>query len=147
MHIYLQLLIADVRWGPYTADRFSSYRTRQIPRFCSRWLNQCMEHLDAFTASWSGENNWLFPPPCIILRVMKHLQFSGANGTSVAPMLTSVPWWPLLTYDGINFRPEVIDYIVIEPQPNMFLPAVSGCVVFGSGPPTFKLLRLRICFS
>ena len=27
---------ADVRWGPHSIDRFSSFRTRQIPRFCSR---------------------------------------------------------------------------------------------------------------
>ena len=106
-----------------------------------------MEYLDAFTASWSGENNWLFPPSCVIPRVLKHSQFSGANGTLVAPMWASASWWPLLTYDSINFRPEIIYCIVIEPQPSMFLPAVPGCVVFGSDPPTFKLLLLMICFS
>ena len=25
----------DILWGPHTVDRFSSFRTRQIPRFCS----------------------------------------------------------------------------------------------------------------
>ena len=139
--------VADVRWGPHTIDRFSSFKTRQIPRFSSRWLNPCMEYLDAFTVSWSGENNWLFPPPCIIPRVLKHLQFSHTNGTLVAPLWTSAPWWPLLTYDGLTFRPEVVDCIVIEPQPNMFIPAVPGSVIFGSESSTFKLLLLRICFA
>ena len=139
--------IADVRWDPHTIDRFSSFKTRQIPRFSSRWLNPCMEYLDASTASWSGQNNWLFPPLCIIPRVLKNLQFSHANGTLVAPLWTSAPWWPLLTYDGLTFRPEVVDCIVIEPQPNMFIPAVPGSVIFGSEPPTFKLLLLRICFA
>ena len=139
----LVFAVADVRWGLHTVDRFSSYRTRQIPRFCSRWLNPCVEYLDAFTASWSAENNWLFPPLCIMPRILKHLQFGDADGTLVAPMWTKAPWWPLLTYDGINFRP---DCIAIEPQPNMFLPAILGFVVFGSDPPTFKLLLLRICF-
>ena len=48
----------------------------------------------------------------------------------------------------LNFRPEIIACItVIEPQPNMFLPAVPGSVIFGSDVPTFKPLLLRTCFS
>ena len=88
---------ADLRWGPHSIDRFSSFKTRQVPRFCSRWLNPLMEYLDAFTASWQNENNWLFPPPYLIPKVLKHLEFSKAAGTLVAPMWTSAIWWPLLT--------------------------------------------------
>ena len=53
----------DILWGPHTIDRFSSYRTRQVPRFCSRFPNPDTEAIDAFSVVWSGENNWLFPPP------------------------------------------------------------------------------------
>ena len=28
---------ADIRWGPHTVDRFNSFGTRQILRFCSHW--------------------------------------------------------------------------------------------------------------
>ena len=59
-----------------------------------------MEYLDVFTASWQNENNWLFPPPYLIPKVLKHLEFSKAKGTLVAPMWTSAIWWPLLTCDG-----------------------------------------------
>lgn len=52
----------DILWGPHTVDRFSTFKTRQVPRFCSRWLNPCAEGIDAFTLSWAGENNWMFPP-------------------------------------------------------------------------------------
>ena len=38
---------ADTLWGPHTIDCFSSFKTRQVRRFCSRWLNHCMELLDA----------------------------------------------------------------------------------------------------
>ena len=60
LNLYL-FAVADVRWGLHTFDRFVSFKTMQIPRFSSRWLNLSMEYLDVFTASWSGENNWLFP--------------------------------------------------------------------------------------
>ena len=43
--------------------------------------------------------------------------------------------------------PEIVDCIVIEPQPNMSIHAVPGLVIFGSEPPTIKLLLLRICFG
>ena len=59
--------VADMRWGAHTFKRFSSFKTRQIPRFSSCWLNPCMKYLDAFSANWSGENNWLFPPLVLYL--------------------------------------------------------------------------------
>ena len=31
--------VLDVMWGPHSTDRFSSFHTRQIPRFCSRWAS------------------------------------------------------------------------------------------------------------
>ena len=136
----------DVRWGLHSIDRFSSFRTRQIPRFCIRWLNPCIEYLDAFTASWNNENNWLFPPSYIIPRVLKHLKSSSADATLVAPLWRSAPWWPLLTYDGVFFRHEVIDYFIIDPQENMFIPAVPGITLFGQDIPNFRLLLLRLCF-
>ena len=76
---------ADILWGPHTVDCFSSFKTRQVPRFCSRWLNPCMEVLDAFSVRWSRENNWLFPPPYLIPKVLRHLQWSSADGTLVVP--------------------------------------------------------------
>ena len=79
----------DARWGPHSIDRFSSFKTCQVPCFCSRWLNPLMEYLDAFTESWQSENNWLFPLPYLIPKVLKHLEFSKASGTLVAPMWTS----------------------------------------------------------
>ena len=63
----------DILWGPHTVDRFSSYKTQQIPHFYSRWLNPCTEAVDAFTVSWRGENNWVFPPPFLIPKMISHM--------------------------------------------------------------------------
>ena len=138
--------VADIIWGPHTIDRFSSFKRRQVPRFYSRWLSPFMEHLDAFSASWQGENNWLFPPPSIASWVIKHLMFSKADATLVVPFWPSAPWWPCLTYDGLSLRPEVTDSIVIDPQPNMFIPAVPESQILNYDKPSFRLLLLRLCF-
>ena len=50
----------------------------------------------------------------------------------------------LFDYDGFSFRPEVIDLIVIDPQPNMFIPAVTESEVFNYGKPSFRLLLSEI---
>ena len=53
----------DILWGPHIVDRFSTFRTRQVSSFCSRWLNPCTEGVDAFSLDWSGKNHWIFAPP------------------------------------------------------------------------------------
>ena len=137
----------DDRWGPHSIDRFLvPSKLGRFHDFAAVWLNSCMEYLDAFTASWNNKNNWLFPPPYMIPRVLKHLKLSSADATLVAPLWLSAPWWPLLTYDGVSFRHEVIDYSIVEPQENMFTPAVPGITIFGQDIPNFKLLLLRSRF-
>ena len=41
----------DIMWGPHTVDRFSSFNTQQIPRFCSQWRNPGAETIYAFSVS------------------------------------------------------------------------------------------------
>ena len=87
----------DILWGPHTVDRFASFETRQIPRFCSKWLSPCTEAVDAFTVNWQGENNWIFPPPFLIPKVISHMHTNKEDGTVIVPLWTSAPWWPLRT--------------------------------------------------
>jgi len=74
--------------GPHTVDRFASLQTRQLERFCSRYCNPRCEAVDAFTISWLKENNWIFPPPYLIPRVLKHMSAGGEIGTLL------IPRWP-----------------------------------------------------
>lgn len=55
----------DRLWGPHTVDRFASIKTKQLVRYCSRYCNPGCEASNAFTVSWSQDNNWIFPPPCL----------------------------------------------------------------------------------
>ena len=74
----------DILRGPHTIDRFSSFHTKQITRFNSCWPNPCSEGIDAFAASWENENNWLFPPPKLIPRVLQYMKFTKSEGRLIA---------------------------------------------------------------
>ena len=138
--------VLDVMWGPHSTDRFSSFCTRQIPRFCSRWVSLFSEAIDAFTVSWSDENNWLFPPPYLIPRVRRHLKFVKFDSTLIVPFWTSAPWWPMLVTHKGSFQTEIVDFKIIVLKENLFIPAVPGLSTFSSDIPSFYLLALRFCF-
>ena len=139
--------VLDVLWGPHAIDRFSSLHTRKIPRFCSHWASPFSEAIDAFTVSWSDENNWLFPPPYLIPRVLRHLKFAKFDSTLFVPFWTSAPWWPLLvTHEG-SFQTEIVDFKIIAPRENLFINAVPGLLMFSSDIPSFNLLALTFSFA
>lgn len=62
IHIDDYLAALDMLWGPHAADTFPSFRTCQLPRFCSRYLNPFTEQVNAFTTNWSEEANGYSPP-------------------------------------------------------------------------------------
>ena len=51
---------------------------------------------------WGLDNNWLVPPPKIVLKVCKKLQHDRAKGTLVVPVWRSSPYWPILFPDGVR---------------------------------------------
>lgn len=63
----------DHLWGPYTVNRFASIKTKQLDRFCSRYCNPGCEVGNACTVSWSRDDNWIFLPPLLILKVLRHV--------------------------------------------------------------------------
>ena len=70
-------------WGPHAVDRFASYQTKLLPRFCSRSRNPGCESIDTFTVSWGKGNNWIFPPPYLIPRVIQHMADGKEYGTII----------------------------------------------------------------
>ena len=95
-----------------------------------------------FSSRWSGENNWLFPPPYLIPKVLRHLQWSLADGTLVVPWRKTAPWWPLLILTDNRFRSEVNDF---WPKANMFIPSVPGISMF-SNQHQFFTFALKVMF-
>lgn len=79
----------DQIWGPHSIDRFANHLNLKLPRFNSRFWNPGSEDIDAFVLDWSGENNYVCPPICLIPRVLLHMRNCKATGTLI------VPHWPL----------------------------------------------------
>lgn len=92
-HVFQRL---QDRWGPHTIDRFASDLNSHLPRFNSRFLCPGTEHVDAFSTSWAGENNFVNAPFRFLSRVLRHILASGATATVIAPLWPAQPWFPLL---------------------------------------------------
>lgn len=127
-------------------DRFASITTRQVDRFCAKWRTPECETVDAFTTSWLGENNWVFPPPHLLPRALRIMTESRANGTVIIPYWPSAAWWPLLVKAKDTFADWVMDWWEIPCQKDTFLPGSVDSQVFCVGFPAYRILALRVCF-
>ena len=132
----------DRLWGPHLVDRFACEKTKQLDRFCSRFLNPGCEAADPFTVSWAGVNNWLFPPPFLVPRVLRHMSVGKEDGTLLVPEWRSAPWWPLLVTRCGSWREFVVDSRQIQPYEGIFVPGSAASSIFSSGTPAFSLLAL-----
>ena len=82
----------------------------------------------------------------LIPRVLQHLKFAKSESKLIVPYWTSAPCWPLLvTHEG-SFQSEIVDFMIIMPRHNLFIPAVLRLSMFSSNIPSFYLLALRFCF-
>lgn len=137
----------DKLWGPHTYDRFASMKTNQLPRFSSKYMNPGCESTDAFTLSWVGENNWLFPPPYLIPRVLRHMGANNEHGTLIIPYWPSASWWPLLITKQGRWKSFVTDCLELPTYDGIFLSGSLSSNVFTAGVPPFELRALRLNLS
>ena len=99
----------DKLWGPHLVDHFASMKTKQLDRFYSRFLNPGCKAADAFTVSWAGVSNWLFPPSFLVPRVLRHMSVGKEDGTLLVPEWRSALWWPLLVTRRGSWGEFVVD--------------------------------------
>ncbi len=83
-------------WWFCSVDRFASDKNHRLPRFNSRYMCNGTEGVDAFILDWSGDTNWLVPPPQMVPRVMDHIRKCRARGILVTPFWQSAKFWPFL---------------------------------------------------
>ncbi len=136
----------DSCWGPHSIDKFASHYNTQLPRFNSRYWNPGTEAVDAFTANWAGENNWLCPSVVLVVRTIRHLSACAAVGTLLVPCWQSAAFWPILCPDGVHLASFVQDWKELPISPDLILPGVRGSALFYGKVLNSRVLALRINF-
>lgn len=137
----------DKQWGPHTIDRFASHANTQLERFNSRCWNPGSEAVDAFTVNWAGEMNWLCPPIGLIPRVIRHAQACQAKGTLIAPCWPSAAFWPILCPAMGEFASFVRSTQKLPLSDYLFLPSLSGAVLFNGKVPNTDVMAFLCDFS
>ena len=90
-----------------SVDRFASPDNAVLRRFNSVFYTTGGNGGDALIQDWSGDNNYAFPPYCLIGDTLAKLRTCRARGVVVVPFNTAYPWWPMVTRRRSN--PHVVD--------------------------------------
>ena len=143
---YTFCFLSDL-WGYHTVDRFANVFNSKLPRFNSRFWNPGCEAVDAFTQNWKGENNWIVPPVCLIIRVIKHLRECQATGTLLVPFWVSAVYWPFLCPDGVHFHDFVHDVKYFRFGSSIIRKGRCKSCIFGNSNFDIQMLALRISFE
>ena len=138
--------LLDKAWGPHTVDRFSSNYNNKCVRFNSRWWVQEAEAVNAFDQCWSGECNWLVPPPRLISLCLQKLHNDKAKGTLVVPDWHSAPFWSFLMHTDGSFRFFVQDFRFLS-RSNSVKAGRGNNGIFAQRPLHFSMIALKIKYT
>ena len=58
--------------------------------------------VDAFSQDWGHDNDWICPPVCLLIRVVKHMELCKARGAVILPLWKSSCLWTLFCRDGVQ---------------------------------------------
>ncbi len=137
----------DSLWGPHTVDRFACCYNAKLARFNSRFYQLGTEAVDAFTQNWSYNNNWLFPPTVLIIKVVRHLRACSAEGTLIVPLWKSSVFWTILCEDGVHWNSWIHDWKTISNEQNLIIKGKARHCIFTKNNLNFDIVALRISFK
>ena len=83
-------------WRPHTYDRFASHYNAQLSRFNSRFASPGKEAVNAFSQDWNEDNDWICPPPGIILKAIRYMSI-------LMPQELSLCFTGHFVYSGLFF--------------------------------------------
>ncbi len=124
---FFQLLAQH--WGLPSIDRFANASNAQLCRFNSRFWEPGSEAIDAFSEDWNPDFNWLTPPPCLVIRAIRHLQLCQAKGILIVPRWPSYPFWPILFPAGCNAS-FILDLLEFDHGASFLLPGKQSSSIF-----------------
>ena len=125
------------RWGLPEVDLFASQISAHLPRFFAWGDSTGAEAFDALAQIWRFRRAYAFPPPPLLLRVIRKIAASVGEFILVTPHWPSQKWFPaILGLHVVDVRrlpeaPPVIDLSTGEP-PLPRLPLLVWKITGGS---------------
>ena len=84
-------------FGRPSIDLFASRLNHKCERYVAWQPDPFSVAVDAFSLNWNEEElTYIFPPFCIIHKVLQKIDFDGADAIIVVPFWTTQPWWSKL---------------------------------------------------
>lgn len=116
------------KWGWPQIDLFATSRSTVVPVYASieAWDQQAA-FINAFSQTWQFQLAWVFPPPPLIPRVLRHLN------QSLGTYLLMVPRWETAFWRGDLKRRALEAPIQIRDVSSYIIDLATGCP-----PPNVK---------
>ncbi|KAI8490473.1 hypothetical protein Bbelb_317410 [Branchiostoma belcheri] len=77
-------------------DMFASRLNKQLPLFCSRRADPEAWGVDALFLPWHNIKLYVFPPVCLLARILAKIKREQAEALVIAPFWPFQAWFPLL---------------------------------------------------
>ena len=114
-------------------------------RFNSRFWVPGTEAVYSLDQNWSGEINWMVPPPMLILKCIRKIDHEKAGGTIIVPLWHSATYWAQLHEDDGSYK-QFISESVLLPTKNVIFKCKGHKGIFGKEYLSFRMLALKIRF-
>ena len=81
-------------FGQPSIDMFATRLNYKCERYVAWQPDPYSVAVDAFSLDWASEKLvYIFPPFCIIHKVLQKIDFDGADAIVIVPLWTTQPWW------------------------------------------------------
>ena len=92
-----------------------------------------------FPQNWGYDNNnWLCPPVCLIVRVIRYMKLCRTQGTLVLSLSKAAFFWNAFNRSGVYWNSFVVNWVYLPKFQGLFVPAGLAIPFSNPGPGCIK---------